>query len=46
MLAAIRRLEARASGEEPVLYSDDVDVHLNPKIVRDWMLRAAISVAS
>jgi transposase len=39
VLAAIRRLEARASSDEPVLYSDEVDVHLNPKIGRDWMLR-------
>jgi transposase len=39
VLAAIRRLEARASAEEPVLYSDEVDIHLNPKIGRDWMLR-------
>jgi transposase len=39
VLAAIRRLEARASMEEPVLYSDEVDIHLNPKIGRDWMLR-------
>ncbi len=38
-LAEIRRLEARASADEPVLYSDEVDVHLNPKIGRDWMLR-------
>jgi hypothetical protein len=39
VLAAIRRLEAGASAEEPVLYSDEVDIHLNPKIGRDWMLR-------
>lgn len=39
VLAAIRRLEARASAEEPVLYGDEVDIHLNPKIGRDWMLR-------
>lgn len=38
-LAAIRRLEAGASTEEPVLYSDEVDIHLNPKIGKDWMLR-------
>lgn len=37
-LAWIRRLERRASAEEPVLYSDEVDIHLNPKIGRDWML--------
>jgi transposase len=39
VLAEIRRLEARASADEPVLYSDEVDIHLNPKIGRDWMLR-------
>ena len=38
-LAQIRALEANASAEEPVLYSDEVDIHLNPKIGRDWMLR-------
>lgn len=38
VLAGIRRLEARATADEPVLYSDEVDVHLNPKIGRDWML--------
>jgi len=38
-LQAIRRLEQRATVQEPVLYSDEVDVHLNPKIGRDWMLR-------
>lgn len=39
VLAAIRRLEARATAQEPVLYADEVDIHLNPKIGRDWMLR-------
>ncbi len=38
-LATIRRLEANASAKEPVLYSDEVDIHLNPRIGRDWMLR-------
>lgn len=37
-LAEIRALEARASAAEPVLYQDEVDIHLNPKIGRDWML--------
>jgi transposase len=37
-LAEIRALEERASATEPVLYSDEVDIHLNPKIGRDWML--------
>ena len=39
VLRRIRALEARASADEPVLYSDEVDIHLNPKIGRDWMLR-------
>lgn len=39
VLAEMRRLAARASTEEPVLYSDEVDIHLNPKLGRDWMLR-------
>ena len=39
VLRRIRTLESRASAEEPVLYSDEVDIHLNPKIGRDWMLR-------
>jgi transposase len=39
VLKGIRDLEARASAREPVLYSDEVDIHLNPKIGRDWMLR-------
>jgi transposase len=38
-LAEIRALEAGATASEPVLYSDEVDIHLNPKIGRDWMLR-------
>jgi transposase len=38
-LSEIRELEASASAAEPVLYSDEVDIHLNPKIGRDWMLR-------
>lgn len=38
-LAQIRRLEGRATLDEPVLFSDEVDIHLNPKIGRDWMLR-------
>jgi len=37
-LAEIRALEAIASPAEPVLYADEVDIHLNPKIGRDWML--------
>lgn len=37
-LAELRALEAGATDREPVLYSDEVDIHLNPKIGRDWML--------
>jgi transposase len=37
-LNAIRTLLARASAEEPVLFGDEVDVHLNPNIDWDWML--------
>ena len=36
-LHEIRDLVARATKDEPVLYSDEVDIHLNPKIGRDWM---------
>lgn len=39
VLREIRRLEENASEHEPVLYVDEVDIHLNPKIGRDWMLR-------
>jgi transposase len=39
VLGEIRDLEARASADEPVLYSDEVDINLNPKVGRDWMLR-------
>ncbi len=38
-LAELRALEDRATASEPVLYSDEVDIHLNPRIGRDWMLR-------
>lgn len=37
-LAELRALEERATAVEPVLYTDEVDIHLNPKIGRDWML--------
>lgn len=38
-LAQLRDLEGRASAAEPVLYEDEVNIHLNPKVGRDWMLR-------
>jgi transposase len=38
-LRRIERLMARVSPQEVVLYVDEVDIHLNPKIGRDWMLQ-------
>jgi transposase len=38
-LRAIRRLAKSPPRGEVVLYSDEVDVHLNPKIGLDWMNR-------
>jgi transposase len=38
-LAAIRRLVRDIGRDDVVLYSDEVDIHLNPKIGPDWMLR-------
>ncbi|MBI4510568.1 MAG: IS630 family transposase, partial [Deltaproteobacteria bacterium] len=38
----LRELKALADGAtdaEPVFYADEVDIHLNPKIGRDWMPR-------
>lgn len=43
VLAKLRRLARNATPEEPVFYEDEVDVHLNPKIGRDWMPRGATS---
>jgi len=37
VLATLIRLVARAADDEPVFYSDEVDIHLNPKIGLDWM---------
>lgn len=37
-LAAIRRLESKVPKGEVLLYQDEVDIHLNPKIGFDWML--------
>ncbi|MBK7583889.1 MAG: transposase [Myxococcales bacterium] len=37
-LRALRRLAETASARQPVFYCDEVDIHLNPKIGRDWML--------
>jgi transposase len=35
---SLRRLARNATASEPVFYEDEMDVHLYPKIVRDWML--------
>jgi transposase len=37
-LAELRRLALHPRPREVVLYADEVDIHLNPKIGRDWML--------
>lgn len=37
-LAELRRLAAHPRPREVVLYADEVDLHLNPRIGRDWML--------
>ena len=37
-LAQLRRLAAHPGPHEVVVYADEVDLHLNPKIGRDWML--------
>jgi transposase len=34
----LRKLAAQATALEPVFYVDEVDIHLNPKVGRDWML--------
>jgi len=38
-LRAIGRVVESASPREPVVYVDEVDIHLNPKIGLDWMNR-------
>ncbi|HET8542468.1 MAG TPA: transposase [Anaeromyxobacter sp.] len=39
VLARLRRLARTATTAEPVFFEDEMDVHLNPKIGRDWMPR-------
>jgi transposase len=39
VLRSLRRLEAAASDAEPVVFADEVDIHLNPKVGLDWMNR-------
>ncbi len=38
-LGELRRLERRATANEPVFFADEIDIHLNPKIGLDWMPR-------
>jgi len=37
-LRAIERRLARVPADEEAFYEDEVDIHLNPRIGRDWML--------
>jgi transposase len=37
-IAALQRLAASASDQQVVVYADEVDVHLNPRLGPDWML--------
>lgn len=37
-LGLLRRFAREATSAEPVFFEDEMDVHLNPKIGRDWML--------
>ena len=38
-LAEIRRLIAQLPANEVAVYEDEIDIHLNPKIGWDWMVR-------
>lgn len=37
-IAALRQLAASSSDKNVVVFADEVDIHLNPKIGPDWML--------
>lgn len=37
-IRALRQLQRNPGPRELVLYEDEVDIHLNPRIGRDWML--------
>jgi transposase len=39
LLAQLNALAESATKDEPVFYEDEIDIHLNPRIGRDWMLR-------
>lgn len=38
-MTVINEALARCSIDYPVFYEDEVDIHLNPKLGADWMLR-------
>lgn len=38
-IVGLRRLVEGATPDEPVLYGDEVDIHLNPRLGHDWMPR-------
>jgi transposase len=38
-LQEIREMIARLPADEIAVYEDEIDIHLNPKIGQDWMLR-------
>lgn len=38
-MAAINEALGRCSADHPVFYEDEVDIHLNPKLGADWMMR-------
>src|SRR5262249_54940507 len=39
VIGELEKLADAANDAEPVFYVDEVDIHLNPKIGRDWMPR-------
>jgi transposase len=41
VLRSLQKLERSASDQEPVVFVDEVDLHLNPKVGLDWMNRGA-----
>lgn len=38
-IKALERLVSSVPADEVIVYADEVDIHLNPKIGSDWMLR-------
>lgn len=41
VLRSLKQLEENATDEQPVLFVDEVDLHLNPKVGWDWMNRGS-----